>query len=73
MKRFLDFIEENCFAIFISIFFCALIIFVVICEYQMSKTDLFDLEKSCYTFYKENNYILEECDKYKDKLRKEEE
>lgn len=27
-------------------------------------------EKECYEYYKENNYILEECKKYKEKFKK---
>ena len=32
-----------------------------------------DLETSCFEYYKENNYVLEKCLKYEEKLKKVEE
>lgn len=43
--------------------FVVLVIIVFYCFYV-------DREKECFEFYKENHYILDFCDKYKDKLEK---
>ena len=69
MKKIFDFVEENCFGIFVSIGLFAFLILVIICEYQLSKKDLYDLEKSCYEYYRDNNYILDECVKYEEKFK----
>lgn len=69
MKKIFDFIEETAFGIFVTIGLVSFCILVIILEIKVACSDLYDLEKSCYEFYKENNYILDECNKYSDKLR----
>lgn len=68
MKEIFDFIEENVLGIFLGICLIGFTVLVIILDFQVSKKDLYDLEKSCFEFYQENNYILEECSKYKEKL-----
>lgn len=41
-------------------------IFIVYLLFSSVQTD----EKDCVKFYKENHYVLDVCDKYKDKLEK---
>ena len=65
-----DFFEEHFMGIFSFIFFVFVITFFVILLIQSSKTDMFDLEERCFVFYKKNNYVLEECYRYEEKLRK---
>ena len=53
---------------------CSLVVPLVLFSiYRFNKSN-YDLEQSkeqeCVTFYKENGYILETCDEYKDKLLK---
>ena len=69
MKKFLDFVEEIAFGIFVFIGLFALFVLSIIPVIQVLKTDIYDLEENCFNFYKENNYILEECNKYSDKLK----
>ena len=69
MKKLFDFVDENAFGIFAFIGFIFISVFFIIFEIQLSKADMFDLEESCFNFYKENNYILDECYKYSNKLK----
>lgn len=53
---------------------CSLVVPLVLFSiYQFNKSN-YDLsqskEQECVTFYKENGYVLETCDEYKDKLLK---
>lgn len=43
--------------------FVVLVFIVIYCIYV-------EREKECVEFYKENHYVLDACDKYKDKLEK---
>lgn len=45
------------------ILFVSFVIIVIYCFYV-------EREKECVEFYKENHYVLDFCDKYKDKLEK---
>lgn len=69
MKDLFDFIYDNFFSIFCSIFLVGFAGLIFIFNSQLSEKDLYDLEKSCYEYYKENGYILESCSKYADKIR----
>lgn len=57
---------EICFNVFCFILSAGFSIFLV---YLLFSSVHFD-EKDCVKFYKENHYVLEVCDKYKDKLEK---
>ena len=48
---------------FLFCFFCGFLAFMFIIE-------IFNVEKDCVSFYKENGYILKACDMFEDKLLK---
>ena len=69
IKKVLTFIYENFCEIFVLILLLAFIVCLIylgICACNESK---YELEEKCYSFYKENNYVLEECSVYENKLR----
>lgn len=57
---------DICFSVFCFIISVGFSIFLV---YLLFSSVHFD-EKDCVKFYKENHYVLDVCDKYKDKLEK---
>lgn len=62
MKKVLDF---DYFDVFVLISGLTLSIFFIICSYfSFRQLD----EKECVSFYKENNYILDTCEKYSSKF-----
>ena len=69
MKNLLKFIDDYFLPIIMLMLLIALIPLVIIFETKIAKMDLYDLEEKCYTFYKDNNYILEECVDYENKLK----
>ena len=69
MKKILDYITDFDKAISIA-FICmglGIAISLPIMFYNFSKNEL---EEDCVNFYKKNNYILESCEIYRDKLEK---
>lgn len=63
--------NESC---FLNIIFYGIIslCFCVLCGFlgAMFIIEIFNVEKDCVSFYKENGYILKVCDMYEDKLLK---
>lgn len=68
MKKFLEFIYDEFFALVLCIFCITLVPLSIIFVTQCSRSDIFDLEERCFNFYDKNNYILDECKKYQSKL-----
>jgi len=69
MKNLLEFIDDYFIPIIMLMLLIALIPLVIIFEVKIAHSDLYDLEEKCYTFYRDNNYILEECSDYENKLK----
>ena len=69
MKKVFNYFEENFVGIGSTLILLFFMIIGYIVSHQMSKSDIYDLEERCYNFYQENNYILDECYKYENKLK----
>lgn len=68
MREFLEFINDEFLNILLFIVLIFLFPLFIIFIHQISKTYIFELEERCFVFYKENNYILDECLEYRNKL-----
>lgn len=69
MRSFLELIKDKFFEILVAIVLFAIIGLVIIGETYIYRTNEVVTEKECYTFWKENNYILDECSKYEEKFK----
>lgn len=64
MKSYFDYISDKCFEIFVICFGIGVIFFSINIGKAISSYN----EEDCFSFYKENNYILNGCGIYRDKL-----
>ena len=73
MKELIKFIKDlslgNAIVYGLSLVVLSLFVsFAIDISYSIFTFDLFSNEKDCVNFYKENNYILNSCEKYRDKF-----
>lgn len=64
MYKFINNLFDNCVEIVIICLGISLIIFA----YQLGSYFFDKTEEACFEYYKSNNYILDSCEKYRDKL-----